>query len=149
MRFILFLLIIISFTNARNYTYLLNDYNEEVELESKIVTNIAKEILKSDVKIYIPNATSEDENIYSKFTKVVNECNEANFIFVKYPYDINKCENDDAIFFTNNYKKLISNDLYIGAFFWSKSRPNIAFKKDRLNKCHIVLSKSYIQFIED
>ena len=74
-----------------------------------------------------------------------------NFIFIKKSITINfLCKSDnDQIFFTNNYEKLLKDNRYLGAFFWNKSRPNITFIKARLEKQKIELSKDYDKFVED
>ena len=60
------------------------------------------------------------------------------------------CKSDNnQIFFTNNYEKLLKDNRYLGAFFWNKSRPNITFIKARLEKQKIELSKDYDKFVED
>lgn len=136
---------------ASNYTYLIDEYTKETELEAKIVTKIAKDILMNKpVKLYIPQKKQLDQKIYSKSTLLVNSCKEANFIFVKY-HDPVFCSDKKAnqYLLTNNYKKLISDPSYFGAFFWSKSRPNIVLIKQRLIKNNIRLSSEYDQFIED
>lgn len=58
------------------------------------------------------------------------------------------CDNTKRLFFTNNYRKLLSDDKYYGALFWNKSRPNIVFIKNRLDKKAIVLPSTFNQFIE-
>lgn len=146
---ILTLLIINYLYASTNYTFLVNEYNKEIELEAKIVTKIAKDTLGDDVKLFIPKISTQEKEIYSAMIKLVNSCKEANFIYEKRVFK--QCDDDinKRIFFTNNYKKFISNEKYIGSFFWSKSRPNITFLKKRLQKYRINLAKSYSQFIED
>jgi hypothetical protein len=52
-------------------------------------------------------------------------------------------------FFTNNYKKLIADERFFGALFWSKSRPNIIFIKKRLKAQKITLPENYNRYIEE
>jgi hypothetical protein len=152
MKIIVFLISLISFSLASQYTFLVDKYDEELELEAKIISNIATASITKDIKLFIPKITNMEKDIYSKEFILVNECSDANFIFVKNNYEIDfLCGNEfkNKLFFTNNYNRLIGNNKYIGAFFWNKSRPNIVFVKDRLIKKSIKLSEEYQKFIED
>ena len=135
---------------ANSYTYLLQEYEKETELESKIVLRIARDILDTKpVQLYIPKMKPLDDRVYSKEVKVVKNCKDANFIFVKYT-EVSQCsKNKKLLILTNNYKQLLSNSDFIGAFFWSKSRPNIVLVKQRLKKRGIDLPKEYNRYIED
>lgn len=129
----------------------MDEYTKEAEFEAKIVTKIAKDILHDDsIKLYIPDSKSLDKKIYSEKTILVDSCEKANFVFIKYGKE-SEChkQKDDQYLLTNNYRKLITNKNYLGAFFWSKSRPNIVLIKKRLIKNNIQLSSEYDQFIED
>lgn len=151
MKKIIFLITLISFLNAEQYTFLLNKYDKELELEAKIISNIATASIKNDIKLFIPEISISEKEIYSKFFILSNSCDDANFIFVKKSIDINSlCKEDtNKIFFTNNYQKLLNDNKYLGAFFWNKSRPNITFIKNRLEKQKIELSNDYAKFVED
>ncbi|PUE64112.1 hypothetical protein [Arcobacter caeni] len=151
MKFIIFLITLISFLNADQYTFLLNKYDKELELEAKIISNIATASIKGEIKLYIPEISSIENDVYSKFFTLTNSCENANFVFIKRNVDLDfYCKNDNnKLFFTNNYEKLLNNDRYLGAFFWNKSRPNITFIKARLEKQKIELSKDYDKFVED
>lgn len=152
MKNIIFLFILTSFSFANQYTFLVDKYDKETELEAKIIYKIAKATTKDDLKLYIPQITKSEKYIYSKIFKIVNDCTNANFIYVKNNYKIDYlCDNNvnKKIFFTNNYRRLLKDDRYLGAFFWNKSRPNITFIKDRLSKNNIKLSFEFKKFIED
>ncbi|QKF67212.1 hypothetical protein AVENP_1666 [Arcobacter venerupis] len=151
MKFIIFLITLISFLNAEQYTFLLNKYDKELELESQIILNIANASIKNDIKLFIPEISDMEKGVYSKNFTLTNNCVDANFIFVKREVNLNfYCKNyENKIFFTNNYEKLLNDNRYIGAFFWNKSRPNITFIKARLEKEKIKLSKDYDKFVED
>ncbi len=150
MKKLLLILTLISFSFAEQYTFLVKKYDKEIELEAKIIANIANSTNEGNIKLFIPKITELEKKIYSKYLKVVDNCESSNFVFIK--NKINKpqnCQNSNRVFFTNNYRKLLNKDMYIGAFFWSKSRPNIVFIKNRLDKKNIKLPNSYAQFIED
>lgn len=152
MKIIILLISLITFSFADQYTFLVDKYDKDIELEAKIVLNIAKASILNDIKLHIPKITSTEKEIYSKFFTLVNTCDEANFIFVKTKFEIDKlCENKahGKLLFTNNYEKLIKNDNYLGAFFWNKSRPNIIFIKERLQEKNINLPAEYSKFIEE
>ena len=151
MKKIIFLITLISFLNAEQYTFLLNKYDKELELEAKIISNIATASIKNDIKLFIPEISIAEKEIYSKFFILTHSCNDANFVFIKKSIDINSlCKEDtNKIFFTNNYQKLLNDNKYLGAFFWNKSRPNITFIKNRLEKQKIELPNDYDKFVED
>ena len=154
MRRIVFLIFsFIFFLNAsENYTFLVKEYNKEIELEAKIISNIAQslKITQGKVSLYIPQISDVEKNIYSGFFNIANSCDEADFIFVKDEKNDNQlCNGNHKIFFTNNYDSLLKNKKFIGAFFWSKSRPNIVFIKDRLVENSIELPEIYNKFIEE
>jgi len=136
---------------GQNYTYLIDEYDKVIDLEAKIITKIAKDITKNEkINLYIPDIRQIDEKVYSTKLNIVNSCKKADFIFVKYDDKNLKCKNiNNKYFFTNNYKKLLNNKKYLGAFFWSKSRPNIVLIKGRLVKNNINLKKEYNKFVED
>jgi len=136
---------------AQNYTYLIGKYSKETELEAKIVIKIAKDMIPNKkIKLFIPDMKELDQQIYSKNITIVKTCTKADFIFVKYG-ELSQCKNDTQKHYilTNNYRKLIHDPEFLGAFFWSKSRPNIVLVKTRLTKRNIQLPKEYDQFIED
>lgn len=136
---------------GNQYTFLVNKYDKEIELEAKIVSKIALTSLnKEQPLLYIPQISQSEKEIYSQFFKLSSSCDDANFVFVKKSKDIFKeCQKYDKLFFTNNYQKLLLDSRYFGAFFWNKSRPNIVFIKERLEYQSIKLPNEYEQFIED
>lgn len=150
MKKILLILVFINSVFASSHTFLVNKYNKELELEAKIVSNIAKNVLNKDIKIYIPNITEDEKNIYSKYFEVVQKCEDANFAFIKDQRALRtSCNNKEKVYFTNSYRKLMGDDRFIGAFFWSKSRPNVIFLQKRLDEYKIVLPSSYEKYIEN
>ncbi|AXH15384.1 hypothetical protein [Malaciobacter mytili] len=151
MKVLVLLFILISSVLSSQYTFLVNKYNKEIELEAKIIFNIASLISKNEeIKLYIPNISEDEKSIYSKFFKLSETCESSDFVFIK---KVNKsfvpCKGKNKYFFTNNYKKLLNNEEFFGAFFWTKSRPNIVFIKNRLESRKISLPKNYQKFIED
>ena len=152
MKSIIFLITLISFLNAEQYTFLVNKYDKEIELEAKIISNIATAAIKNEIKLYIPEISNVEKEVYSKFFNLSDSCENANFIYIKKSIDANSlCKNtqNEKIFFTNNYEKLLNDNRYLGAFFWNKSRPNITFIKTRLEKQKIELPNDYDKFVED
>lgn len=150
MKKILLLLTLFTTIFANSYTYLVDEYTKEVELEAKIVLKIAQDIVqKEQIKLFIPQASKLDKQVYSQKTILVKNCQDANFVFVKYNKIPACAKEKEKFFMTNNYKQLLYNKTYVGAFFWSKSRPNIVLIKNRLSKKNVKLSAEYKQFIED
>ena len=150
MKILILILSLLTFINANQYTFLIKEYDKEIELEAKIISNIANSSIKDEIILYIPNISKIEKKIYSKYFILSNSCENSNFVFVKQMIKEDElCSINKKLFFTNNYKKLLSNDRYFGAFFWNKSRPNIVFIKDRLIQNKINLPNTYEQFIED
>lgn len=150
MKYLLILLSTFTFSFASQPAFIMQKYDKEIELEAKIIFNIASTSIKDTIKLFIPKISSIERNVYSKYFSITTECKNANFIYINknIKNEIN-CDTKDKIFFTNNYKKLLVNAQYYGAFFWQKSRPNIVFIKNRLKKYKIDLPKNYDKYIED
>lgn len=143
------LTLLFTFAQAQ-YTFLVKKYTKEIELEAKIIANIAKNLSKEKSKIFIPKIKEQNHIIYSKFLNIVNTCEEAEIVYVKDSIDkLSSCKKQNKIYFTNNYRLLLSQPKFIGAFFWSKSRPNIVFIKSRLKENNIIVPKNYEQFVEE
>lgn len=150
MKTFIILLTLFSFSYSETYTFLVNKYDKEIELEAKIIAKIATSSVNQKIKLYIPEITEVEKKIYSDYFMLSSTCENSNFVFVKKSIENKKlCKGTNKLFFTNNYQKLLTDKKYYGAFFWNKSRPNIVFIKDRLQQKKIVLPKSYEQFIED
>ena len=148
--FILLLILISIGFSSSQYTFLVNEYDKEINLEAKIISNIAKNSIKDEIKLFIPNISLIEKKVYSKYFILSERCEDSNFIFVKKSTDNeNLCSISNKLFFTNNYKKLLSDKKFFGAFFWNKSRPNIVFIKRRLEEKSIKLPKNYDQFVEN
>ena len=149
MKILILLLTIISFSFSEQHVFLVNTYDKEIEFEAKIISKIATSSLKEKVILYIPEISVQEKEIYSQFFTLTDDCKVANFIFDNKGLVSNDCKKLDILFFTNNYRRLVANDKYYGAFFWSKSRPNIVFIRERLENNHVQLSKEYSKYIED
>jgi len=150
MRIIILTLTLISLAFSSQYTFLVKEYDKEIDLEAKIIVKIAKNSIKDQIKIFIPNISNVEKNIYSKYFILSSDCESSNFVFVKKAIKSDSlCSQDNKLFFTNNYRRLLSDKRFYGAFFWNKSRPNIVFIKTRLKQRNIKLPKDYEQFVED
>ncbi len=150
MKLLLAIFTLFTLSYAEQYTFLVASYDKEIELEAKIVHQIATASVGKPIKLFIPEITNVEKKIYSHFFTLVDDCNSSNFVFVN--KNLNKkspCEQAEKLFFTNNYQALLSNQKFYGAFFWSKSRPNIVFIKERLAKKSVRLPKEYNRYIED
>ncbi|MFA7092371.1 MAG: hypothetical protein WC149_11035 [Arcobacteraceae bacterium] len=151
MKHLIVILSFISVAFCNQYTFLVNKYDKEIELEAKIILKIATSSLnKKDVALYIPEISQSEKEIYSKFFTLTNSCDKANFVFVKKTIDLTvECQEQEKLFFTNNYQKLMLDKRYFGAFFWNKSRPNMVFIKNRIERQKVELPHEYEQFVED
>jgi len=150
MKIFILLLTVISFVYSKQYVFIVDKYNKEIELEAKIISKIATSSLKGKVNIFIPDINTQEIEVYSNYFNLAKSCETANFVFDKKSSTISGCvDKDNKLFFTNNYKRLIENKKYYGAFFWNKGRPNIVFLKKRFESKNINLPREYNQFIED
>lgn len=150
MKKFIFLLTILSFSYATPYTFLVDKYDKEMELEAKILFDIATSSIHKEIRLFIPDISEAERKIYSQYFILSKSCETSNFVFVNKTIENEKlCDSSNRLFFTNNYRKLLSDNKYYGAFFWNKSRPNIVFIKNRLDKIDVSLPKTYTQFIED
>jgi hypothetical protein len=149
MKILLILLTLFSLGFAEQKVFMLDGYDKEIELEAKIVHKISSDIFKRRANIYIPDISEKSKEIYSKYFDISKSCFDADFVFDKNNLSEQECIGAKTIYFTNNYRRLMSSPKYIGAFFWNKSRPNIVFIKDRLDKKRIYLSSEYKKYIED
>ncbi len=124
---------------------------EEIQLEVKILEKISIDISKKDkVNVFVLGYNPKYLRKYSKVFKIVQDCSIADIIIAK--------ENDDNILaqcprnvpgIALNYALLKEDEIFIGALFWYKGRPNLVFIKSRLEKFRINLPKSYSKFIEE
>jgi len=149
MKIFILLLTIFSCAFSQQYVFLVKEYDKEIELEAKIISNIALSSTSEKIKLFIPKITKQEQKIYSQYFNLANDCKSANFIFNNKGLLSDNCETEGKLFFTNNYKRLIKNSKYYGAFFWNKSRPNIVFIKQRLRENNVKLSAQYTKYIED
>ncbi|MBE0495822.1 MAG: hypothetical protein IBX45_05390 [Campylobacterales bacterium] len=150
MRALTLILMFFSFSYADQYTFLVDKYDKEIELEAKILFKIATVSAKKDITLFIPEITPVEAKVYGKFFTLTSQCQEANFIFInKTTTSTMPCDPSGKLFFTNNYKKLLSDTKFFGAFFWAKSRPNIVFLKKRLTVHNIALPKEYYRYVEE
>jgi len=149
MRIIIFISIIISSVFSEQYVFLVKKYDKEIEFEAKIISKIASSSVKEKIKLFIPKISKQEKDIYSEYFYLTKDCKSANFIFDNKGLLNESCKKLNKLYFTNNYRRLISNTKYYGAFFWNKSRPNIVFIKQRLEQYNVKLSKEYIKYIED
>lgn len=54
MRNILFLISLITFSFSSQYTFLVDKYDEEIELEAKIISNISAALKEDKITLFIP-----------------------------------------------------------------------------------------------
>lgn len=149
MKKIILLLTLLSFSYCEQYVFLVNKYDEEIEYEAKIISKIATSSLSEKIKLFIPKISEQEKRIYSEYFDLTKDCDGANFIFNNKGLLNDDCKGSKKLFLTNNYKRLMTNKKYYGAFFWNKSRPNIVFVKQRLQDNNVQLSKEYLKYIED
>lgn len=148
---LLLLLMLASLSLAENYTFLVNKYDKEMELEAEILSKIATASSKKPVTLYIPDISHAEAKVYGRFFSLTPDCNTATFVFINKATATAEasCDSSGKLFFTNNYRRLLADEKFFGAFFWAKSRPNIVFLQHRLLQHNITLPKTYSRYIEE
>lgn len=149
MKALIFVVALVSSAFSNQYVFLMNKNDTEMEYEAKIISKIASSSLKENIRVYIPNITQAEKKIYSRYVHITQSCESANFVFDNKGRLPIECEKSKKLFFTNNYRRLLTSSKYYGAFFWNKSRPNIVFIKQRLQAHKVDLSSEYNKYIED
>lgn len=151
MRIFYFILILANLLYAQNYTFMLDAYTKETELEATIIQKVAAASLPNkEIRLFIPDISELEQKVYQEFFTLTTSCKDANFVFVKKSVDISGyCRDTKKLFLTNNYRKLLNDERYYGAFFWQKSRPNITFIAQRLQKQGVELPLEFDKFVED
>ena len=119
-------------------------------LKSKIVMQIIEGLLPyKKVVIYIDDDSYQNISLSENIEKKSSWCDDANFILTD---DVNKlqinCKNKNAVIFATNYKGYKDNTSVAGALFWQKGRPNLIFRKERLDDLSITLPKSFLKYAE-
>lgn len=146
----LLLLTLLSYSVAETYTFLVKPYHKEIELEAKIISEIAHASLGAEVKLFIPNISEIEKEVYAAHFTLSQTCEASNFVFVNKTVEHESlCSTSNRLFFTNNYRKLLSDKTYYGALFWNKSRPNIVFIQKRLEANRITLPQAFEPFVEN
>jgi hypothetical protein len=69
MRFALFIFLLHSFIFADQYTFLLDEYDKEMELEAKIFSQIAKDGIKTPITLFIPDITKSEKKFMANFSQ--------------------------------------------------------------------------------
>ena len=82
MRVLILLITLLSFLSSENYTFLVQPYSKEVELEAKIIAEIATASLHGKIKLFIPHMSEMEEKVYSKYFTLSSKCETSNFVFV-------------------------------------------------------------------
>lgn len=151
MRIFILMLLLLNLLKAENYTFMLDAYTKEIELEATIIKRVASASLEQEeIRLFIPEISELEQKVYQNFFTLSSNCEDADFVFVKKSLDISSyCKNTKKLIMTNNYRKLLGDEKYYGAFFWQKSRPNITFISQRLQERNVKLPLEFDKFIED
>lgn len=119
----------------------------DARLAASIYENITKALTgKESPKVYLHGEI--DELVTHPLSGTVTTCQEADVIIARSIQDLPK-ECADKILFGNSYRELRSTPQMVGAFFWSKGRPNIVFYQQRLQRHAITLGDEYTRYIEE
>lgn len=133
---------------AKNIYFVQNSPDIQ-ELEAKIISQIAKTFIDKP-KIFISGAQEELIFYFSGNLTVEKDCNNANFIYIKKDsdFDINNCEHENKIIFTDNKHIFRKNEYIFGAFYWFKSRPNVQISSKKAKSLDIKIPADYLKFVD-
>lgn len=122
-------------------------FASDAKLASTIYARISKALSGvSEPKIYLHGEI--EAFLKYPLANPVKSCMEADVIITTTMRSLPR-ECHEKTIFANNYRLLRSSPQIVGAFFWSKGRPNIVFYKERLNRHGITLSDEYERYIEE
>ena len=111
--------------------------NYEVKLYEKIIPSIFQ---KKIVDVYASKDTKEFfKNRY--LFRTTDDCTKADIIVGKKFKDLNT-ECLKKPFFTTSYRAYRKYGNSIGAFYWTKGRPQLQFDLQKIEKYHLFLPKS-------
>jgi hypothetical protein len=109
-----------------------------VSAESKIIKLVFDSLFQKEIISVFVNTDDKSKIIIEAGFELAISCSKADII---YATEIQKACPQKATF-TDNYETFKDNINVIGAFYWSKGRPNIMFDSNRLKKFNLVLPES-------
>ena len=117
------------------------DHSNTAKIYNTILTKIAK---KSSVDVYCDSQEYREVLFQSKNINLVDTPYQADIILqTKSSSKFNK----NSIIFTTKYYIFKNNSSVIGAFYWSKGRPQIIFSRQRLHKLNFTLSDELQKYV--
>jgi len=122
-------------------------FASDARLASSIYLNIIKALTgKEAPKVFLYGQI--DDLLSHPLPSTVSICTEADIIIARSMKGL-PMECTKKVIFGNSYRVLKSSPQMVGAFFWSKGRPNIVFYKQRLERHGITLGDEYERYIEE
>jgi len=117
------------------------------KLQAQILTAIAHTLVhKKNVNIYMDDSAFDGAKKYIKSLKFVS-CDKADIVFISKDGDMDKkCKT--TLIFSTSYYLYEHSPMIVGAFFWQKGRPNIIFRRKRLDMLGIILPPSFRKYLE-
>ncbi len=82
MKHVILLGLLALFTYADHYTFLVKPYQKEIELEAKIIAEIAASSLDEPLRLFIPEISKLEKSVYAQYATLSATCEDANFIFI-------------------------------------------------------------------
>ncbi len=118
-----------------------------LKLQAEILSSIAHTLIhKKYIKVCVNDKKLAGVSKYCKTLKFVS-CSKADIVFTSKDDNISKKCKTNLIFSTSYYSYEHS-PMVVGAFFWQKGRPNIIFRKKKLEHLSIKLPKEFQKYIE-
>ncbi len=116
-------------------------------LKMQILSSVAHAMIhKKYINVCIDDKHFENLKAYSKTLRFVS-CDKADIVFTAKDSKMDKKCKTNLIFSTSYYLYEHSY-MMTGVFFWQKGRPNIIFRKKRLDLLGINLPKNFQKYIE-
>ncbi|MFA6137556.1 MAG: hypothetical protein WC667_05655 [Sulfurimonas sp.] len=113
--------------------------------ESKILKLIFDSLYENRSFSIYTDDEQKAETLKEASIKISSNCHDADIVYASEFSD--KCA--EKPLFTDNYKTFKNSENSIGAFYWSKGRPNILFLKYRLERHGLRLSEELEKYEMD
>lgn len=120
------------------------DDNYELRLYEKILPSIFED---NPIFIYTDEDSFDVLKDSSKF-HIVENCDDSVVVLLGKNLDDLPYVCQDKPIFSTSYRYFKTNANSFGAFYWSKGRPQIRFKKLALEKFHLQLPKNFRKYVK-
>ena len=120
-------------------------FADDVEIEKNIYETIFLALVETEKPNVYSKDTIESLGLRPALFTQVYKCSQADIVVMTKSSIPKSCQ--DKVVVGTRYRHLRKPYVY-GAFFWQKGRPNILFKRTKLEEHNIVLTSKLIDYME-